>query len=273
MCELLVAVHAVKSSSSVLAHFAAHPAQRRVVLLAGTDVYPTFQPTTSTLAALRAADAIVTLQPLAQQVLDAELRCKARTIVQSATAVAGERPKDRFAVAVLAHLRAIKAPLLPFQALAHVPKQLALEVTLAGKVLEPELGHAALHWQQREARAKFVGELSRQAARRMLASSHLLVVPSHAEGGANVVSEALAAGTPVLATAVPGNIGLLGADWPGLFPPNDAAALGALFSALASDSTHYQELVARTRVLQNLVDPRHELAAWNALLQDLALVR
>jgi glycosyltransferase involved in cell wall biosynthesis len=48
------------------------------------------------------------------------------------------------------------------------------------------------------------------------------------EGGANVVVEALTAGTPVLASRIAGNVGMLGADYDGYFPAGDAAALAAL---------------------------------------------
>src|SRR5690606_34534046 len=82
-CDLLVAVHAVKSAASVLAAAAAEPRLRIVVLLAGTDVYPRFEPDDATLAALRRADAIVALQPHAGAMLPVELRAKVRTIVQS----------------------------------------------------------------------------------------------------------------------------------------------------------------------------------------------
>lgn len=270
--DLLVAVHAVKSRDSVLAHRAAHPHGKRIVLLAGTDVYPTFAPDATTLAALAAADAIVTLQPLAQQVLPDDLRGKARTIVQSATTIASAaRPAHPFAVLVLAHLRAIKDPLLPFAALAFVPRDLDVTITLAGQALDTALGHAATAWAARDPRARYVGELDRRTARQQIARSHLLVVPSAAEGGANVVSEAIAAGTPVAATAVPGNLGLLGADWPALFPANDARALGTLLATLASAPAQYAALLQRTLALQDMVAPATELAAWRQLLRELGL--
>lgn len=270
--DLLVAVHAVKSRDCVLAHQAAQPDRHRVVLLAGTDIYPEFAPEPATLAALQAASAIVALQPLAVAALPAALRAMARTIVQSAVAAtATARPTDHFAVCVLAHLRAIKQPLLPFAALACVDRSLPVRVTLAGRALDPELAAAASAWSLREPRAKYCGELNRLAARRLIATSHLLVVPSAAEGGANVVSEAIAAGTPVVATSVPGNLGLLGADWPGLFAPGDAAALAALLVQLARNPARYAELVHCTRLLQDQVAVATELAAWRQLLQDLGL--
>ena len=95
--------------------------------LLGTDVYPRYEPTPASAAALAAADAIVALQPLAASALPAALRAKARTIVQSATAIAPAAPAAAprpagaprpFVACVLAHLRPVKDPLLPVRALA-----------------------------------------------------------------------------------------------------------------------------------------------------------
>lgn len=271
--DLLVAVHAVKSRDSVLAHEAAFPCAKRVVLLAGTDVYPTFAPDADTLRALQVADAIVTLQPMAQLALPKALQHKVHTIVQSATAVAGAIRAERgLTVCLLAHLRAVKDPLLPFAALAHVPQDLDVTVTLAGKPLDAELGRQAAAWSTQDQRAIYVGELDRVAARRLVAESRLLVVPSTAEGGANVISEAIAAGTPIAATRVPGNVGLLGGDWPALFAAGDATGLGRLLTELATDRTRYAKLVRATTALQEMVSPATELARWRHVLGVLGLL-
>ncbi len=270
-CELLVAVHAVKSQASVLACAAHQPGARIVVLLAGTDIYPSFRPDAGTLEALARADAIVALQPAALEVLPPTLAGKARTIVQSAARLVRPRPLDRCRACVLAHLRPVKAPLLPFEALAHVPPDVPVSIELAGRALAPELAAAALAHTAADPRARWLGELSRRAARELLAGSHLCIVPSTAEGGANVISEAIAAGTPVLASRIPGNTGLLGEDWPGLFESGNAEALGRLLLRAATDSAFYQCLVQRTEALQPLVDPARERAAWRTLLLDLGL--
>lgn len=272
-CDLLVAVHAEKSAASVAQCAQQSPKTPIVVLLAGTDVYPDFSPAAATLAALERANVLIALQPRARDVLPPDLQPKVRTIVQSATAETS--PIQRLAppplrACVLAHLRPVKDPLLPFAALASVP-DLAIELTLAGRALTPALAAAARAATEADPRARWLGELRRGAARHLLAESHVCIVPSSAEGGANVVSEAIAAGTPVLASRVPGNLGLLGDDWPALFSVGDAAALGALLRRTATDSTFHQLLIGRTQELQHLVAPARERAAWATLLADLGL--
>ncbi len=270
-CGLLVAVHAVKSRDSVLAAAAALPGLRIVVLLAGTDIYPQFAPDPATLAALRRADALIALQPNASESLPADLRARTRTIVQSATVACRPRPDDRFQACVLAHLRPVTNPLLAVQALALLPRTLPLQLHLAGEARTPALAAAARAAAAAEPRFCWHGDLPRRRALELLAGSHVCIVASSAEGGANVVSEAIACGTPVLATAVPGNTGLLGSDWPALFRVDAPAELASLLQRAATDSAFYQLLAARVRDLQPMVDPRHELAAWCALLRDLAL--
>jgi putative glycosyltransferase (TIGR04348 family) len=269
-CELLVAVHAAKSAATALAAAKALPGLRLVVVLAGTDIYPRFEPDADTLAVLARADALVALQRHAVQLLPADLHGKVRTIEQSATAIVTPRAPT-FRACVLAHLRAVKEPLLPLQALAHVDRRVPLEVHLAGRALTPELADAVRAATAAEPRARWLGELSRRAARELLASSHVCIVPSSSEGGANVVSEAIAAATPVLCSAIPGNLGLLGDDWPASFPVGDARTLGALLQRAATEGTFLAELRRRTVALQPRFAPAREAAAWSQLLRELRL--
>jgi glycosyltransferase involved in cell wall biosynthesis len=267
-CELIVAIHVVKSAAAALALRAANPRARLVALLAGTDIEPVFAPTPAAATLLAAADALVALQPAALATLPEGLRGKARTIVQSATAVAAPAAPG-FQACVLAHLRPVKAPELPVAALAFVPRALPVTLRLAGRALSDDATAAMVAATAKEPRARWLGELPRRDARALLASSHVCLVPSDAEGGANVVSEALAAGTPVLASRVPGNVGLLGADWPGLFPAGDARALGALLVRAATEPAFLVELRRRTAALQPLVAPARERSDWARLLRDL----
>jgi putative glycosyltransferase (TIGR04348 family) len=270
--ELLVALHAQKSAPSALAFRAAHPHRALVVLLAGTDVYPDFEPDAATLATLAAADLLLGLQPRVADRLPPALRAKLRVVVQSAEPVTAPRPA-RFRACVLAHLRPVKDPLLPFAALALLPRDLPLEVVFAGRALVPGLAAEIAAATVADPRARWLGELPRRAARRLLASSHACLVPSLGEGGANVISEAIACGTPVLASNVPGNTGLLGDDWPGLFAVGDAAALAALLRRLGEDAGFQNELATRLAALRPLVAPARERAAWAGILHELGLRR
>jgi glycosyltransferase involved in cell wall biosynthesis len=48
-----------------------------------------------------------------------------------------------------------------------------------------------------------------------------LVLSSKSEGGANVISEAVMASVPVIASRIPGTVGLLGENYPGYFEFGD----------------------------------------------------
>ena len=106
--------------------------------------------------------------------------------------------------------------------------------------------------------------------------AHVLVHPSAMEGGAHVVMEAVRCGTPVLASRVPGNVGMLGAGYGGYFPHGDAAALATLLAdCRASQKAENPRagLLARLggecALRAPLFDPATERAALLQLLQEL----
>ncbi|HEV2450709.1 MAG TPA: glycosyltransferase, partial [Streptosporangiaceae bacterium] len=98
----------------------------------------------------------------------------------------------------------------------------------------------------------------------------LLVLTSRHEGGANVISEALAAGLPVICSAIPGSTGMLGDDYPGYFAVGDTRALArALDRAERDQAGYYRDLQNRCASLAWLVDPERERRAWAGLLAEL----
>ncbi|MEY4674828.1 MAG: hypothetical protein RL148_2612 [Planctomycetota bacterium] len=271
-CDALVALHAQKSSDSVLRFHASHPDRPVVVVLAGTDIYPVWAGTPEATAALDAATLLVGLQAEAANAVPARFRPKVRTIVQSATPVRATRVQDGVQVVTLAHLRPVKDPLRGLEALELLPPSLPLHLVLAGTGLDAGLASRARAGAAREPRFRWLGELDRKASRNLLATSHACLVPSRGEGGANVVSEAIASGVPVIASEIPGNTGILGRDWPALFPVGDTAALARLLHRLVSDDSFRQALEGRTAALAPLVDPASERARWRDLLCDLRLL-
>jgi glycosyltransferase involved in cell wall biosynthesis len=92
------------------------------------------------------------------------------------------------------------------------------------------------------------------------------------EGGANVISEAIVDGTPVIASRIPGSIGLLGANYPGFYPVGDTAALRDLLLRAERDPRFYRELRLRCANMERLFRPTGERAAWAKLLSELQRV-
>jgi glycosyltransferase involved in cell wall biosynthesis len=84
----------------------------------------------------------------------------------------------------------------------------------------------ARRWMKRDRRYRWTGDLPHAQALRWIARSHVLVVSSVMEGGANVICEAARIGTPVIASRVPGNVGMLGRYYPGYYKLFDEKALG-----------------------------------------------
>src|SRR5690606_41909929 len=109
----------------------------------------------------------------------------------------------------------------------------------------------------------------RRAALRLLQGSGAAINSSRSEGGANAVGEAIVAGVPPLVSAIPGSLGLLGADWPATFPPGDARALCDLILRVERDGAFRDDLVARLRALAPRFARAVEVAAWQRLLAEL----
>lgn len=112
------------------------------------------------------------------------------------------------------------------------------------------------------------------ATRARIQRAHLLVHPSRMEGGAHVIMEAVQSGTPVLASRIDGNVGMLGADHAGYFPQGDAAALMGLLRACRAgqarpDGGLLALLQTQCRLRAPLFEPQAERAALLSVLQDL----
>ena len=118
-------------------------------------------------------------------------------------------------------------------------------------------------------RYQWLGEFSRTRALRILARSQLCIVSSRMEGGANVLSEAIVASVPVLASRIDGNVGILDADYPGLFRVGDTRQLARLLTQAETDSRFLAELRTRVKKLAPIFDPAKEEQTWARLLREL----
>jgi len=268
--DVLVALHAEKSADALVGWRATRGTAPAVLLMTGTDLYGAERLSALTLESCARADRIVVLQPGATERLPEEFHERMRCIPQSAVPPADPPPvdADRFEVLVLAHLRAVKDPLLVAHAARLAPASSRLSALLAGEGLDPELTQAVQAEERSNPRFRWLGPLNRGDALRRLASSRLLVVTSHNEGGPAVVPEAIACGVGVLSTDMAAARALLGPDHPGLFPVGDAPALAALLLRAEEDPAFLELLRAASARLQPEVSPTRERERIAALLAE-----
>jgi len=273
-CALLVALHARRSHASILRYRAAHPHGPLAVVLTGTDLYRDLPASAEARRSLELADRIIVLQDEAPRLLGPRLRRKTRVVFQSADPSVRHQPPPRgFRVAVIGHLREEKDPFRAAAALAHLPADAGAEVVQLGAPLSPGMQRAARRWMAREPRYRWLGSVAHARALAWLAKSHLLVVSSRMEGGANVIAEAARIGTPVLASRVSGNVGMLGRDYPGYFALGDERALATLLQRAADDQPYRSRLYRAMRARRRRFAPAVERATLLRALAPLLRAR
>lgn len=271
-CDVLIALHARRSAESVLRVGQDHPAKPIVLALTGTDLYDDIHHCTEAQEALQLAWRLVVLQPLGIQELPQDLQNKTRVILQSVQRLGLTIPHkaDVFEVCVIGHLRPVKDPFRTALAARSLPASSKIRILHIGAALSPEMAQQASAEQAQNPRYRWLGEMPRRRTRQILAQSRLCVLTSKMEGGANVISEALADGVPMLSSRIPGSIGILGEGYPGYFSVGDTEALAALLQKAETDEPFYRSLQEQCTVLAPLVDPQRERQAWAALLSELS---
>jgi putative glycosyltransferase (TIGR04348 family) len=266
----MIALHARRSFASVDQFRRRHPERPLIVALTGTDLYGDIRTDPSAKQSMELASCLVLLQPMGLAELPEHLRARARVIHQSVRRPPGEFPPRRgvFEVCVLGHLRPVKDPFRAALASRLLPASSLIRIVHVGAALSEEMHERARSEILSNPRYRWLGELPRWKALRVLARSRLLVLSSIMEGGANAISEAVASSVPVLASRIPGSMGLLGEEYPGYFPVGDAEALAKLLARAESDPRYYQALKEWCARLAPLVDPDGERRAWESALQE-----
>ena len=266
----MMALHARRSADSIARYATAFPSRPLVVVLTGTDIYRDIHTDAHARRSLQLATRLVVLQDAGLEELPAALREKTHVIYQSCTAIKAAKEPDRTHVecVMIGHLREEKDPLTFMQA-ARLVQSSHVMLTQIGDTLREDLHAAAISTAASQPRYRWLGALPHAAAREHLAQASLLVLPSRMEGGANVIAEAIRSGIPVVASDIPGNRGMLGQDYAGLFPVGDAAKLASLIDRCAQDTNYLAILQRQCQAREHLFRPERERAALLQLLDNL----
>lgn len=268
--DILFALHAHRSATSIAAARAANPTLPIIVVLSGTDLYRDLAESKAAQRSLDIADRIIALQFDARRRLPPQWAEKCVVVYQSAPALPPVRKADgRLDVVVVGHLREEKDPRTLFRAIDRLDPGLPLRVRHIGAALDPALEAEARATVARDPRYRWVGARPHGLTRIAIQRAHLLVHPSIMEGGANVIVEAITAGTPVLASFMSGNLGMLGSEYPGYFPVGDASALAERLDALARDPTGLAPLRRACKSIAHLFTPQRERSALRRLVIEL----
>lgn len=268
--RLLIALHARRSAASVARWHQRRSESPLVLVLTGTDLYRDIAQDTSAQASLRNADRLIVLNELGARPLDMDLRPKVRVILQSCPPRKSVAKTPRhLRTLMVGHLRDEKAPQTYFEAARRLASCEDIFLDHIGSALDPALGAEAEALAIACRRYRWLGGLPHAATRRRIQAAHVLVHASRMEGGAHVVIEAVRSGTPVLASRIDGNVGLLGEDYDGYFPVGDGAALATLLQRVRAEPAMLKRLQQQCAGRAPLFDPAHEQAALLSLMADL----
>jgi len=267
---MMVALHARRCAGAIAAWRAAHPHRPLVVVLTGTDLYRDIDHDDDAQRSLALADALVVLNTLGAKRLPPALRAKCHVVLQSCSARQTLPKTGRHLRALMVgHLRAEKDPRTYFEAARLLADRPDILLDHIGHALDPALGAEATALMATHPHYRWLGGLPHRQARARIQAAHVLVHPSRMEGGAHVVIEAVRSGTPVIASRIDGNLGLLGGDYGGCFDPGDAPGLAALLQQARGVADMLPHLQAQCAARAPLFAPEAEAAALHQLLGDL----
>ncbi len=271
--DVVLALHARRSADSVQAWHNTHGQRGLGVVLTGTDLYRDIGHDPLAQRSLALAHSLVVLHGLGVRSLPLEHQAKARVILQS-TGTRQTLPKTfrHLRAVMVGHLREEKDPLTLMAAARLLPPDAGVLIDHIGAALDPALGQAAQDTQAQCPHYRWLGAVPHAQTLQRIQRAHLLVHCSRMEGGAHVLMEAICSGTPVLASRIDGNVGLLGEDYAGLFAPGKAQALADLLLACRSPQSGHTlvaHLQRQCALRAPLFEPSAERAALHRWVQDL----
>ncbi len=267
--DVMLALHARRSAASIAAW--APTRLPLIVTLTGTDLYRDVPGADAdTLRSLALADRLIVLHEGAPADVPAEHRAKCVVCFQS-TGPRKTLPKTtrHLRALMVGHLRDEKDPRTVFAAMRLLAAREDIALDHIGAPLDEALGCEAEALMREQPRYRWLGALQHKATLAHIQRAHVLVHPSVMEGGAHVVMEAVRSGTPVLASRISGNVGMLGRGYRGYFEPGDAAGLAALLRQQRDDPAMLQGLRAQCDQRSPLFEPAREQATLKNVIARL----
>lgn len=269
--DLLIALGAVKCAGLILRSYRESPTLPVCVALTGSDLADIGK-SAAAQSATGLATKVIVFQPAALDLLSKAARRNAEVILQAAQP-SRSRPlprRDCFVVTLAANLRVEKNPLLAARAARLLRPESKVRIEHFGAVLDEAMADEARAEMTVNGRYHWMGAAAPASLRKRLAASQALIVPSDVEAGANVVSEAIVDGIPILASRIPGNTGVLGDRYSGYFTPGDAAELAQLLHELETSPAFVRRLRATSDAVAKTLRPSGEKRCWRRVLSDIA---
>lgn len=268
--DALISLRARRSADSISRWASERQGQPQVVVLTGTDLYRDIHVDAQAQRSLELADRLVVLHERAIEDLPAQHRAKAIACFQSTAARAPlTKTTQHLRCVMVGHLRDEKDPRTYFAAARLLANRQEILFDHVGDALDPALGEDARALEQSCRHYSWLGALPHETTRGRIQSAHVLVHTSRMEGGAHVVMEAIRSGTPVLATRISGNVGMLGADYAGYFEPGDTEGLASLMERCRDQPAILEDLCRQCDARAPLFEPKREQATLITLLDDL----
>lgn len=268
--DLLVALHAYRSHLSIIKFREAFPNKPIVLIMTGTDLYRDLSIHPEVFESMKISNAIVVLQPAAVKLIPKDLQSKVHVVYQSTKPIQ-RKPllKKDFLVTVIGHLRPEKDPFCIARSLEKIPSESNIKVIHLGKAMSADMERMAEFYSADLERYQWLNELSHAQTMQQLSRCHLMVISSLMEGGAHVVTEAIAIGVPIIASDIPGNRGLLGDDYPGYYKAGVAVALAKVLLKAETDASFYKSLKRHIKGRSKYVQPQFEMKSIKALINNM----
>lgn len=273
----LIALNARRSAGAVGEFRDACPEGSVVVVLTGTDInHPEVDDETSdTRRTMAVADALVVLHEGSLAAVPEDLREKCHVIYPSVRLGNGLTPRaaetDEFEVIMAGNVRAEKNLPVVLDACGSLAKVEGSDIVIrvygdaegemAATLMAATAGSLPFQWK---------GKTDHENLMRVMAGTSLLLNASTQEGGANAVCEAISLGLPVVASEIPGNVGMLGESYAGYFQSGDAGALADVLVRCREDQKFYRQLKKQVEMRAPLFTYSEESNRWVTLLESLS---